>query len=477
MDSLYQIIRERSRVLSNTVYQCLLETGKIRNQLSPDRQASLVLSVELFVMDSLCAHATHPFAPVRISKRSGTYSSTHPEFRGVGYRMHVEMVYPALIELGYLKKLQAGYYDRRQKKGQRETYTLTQRLLADLQLDNVDQQFGKQATWLDELIVSEEVIPQPATIRVTSRNSGSKEKKSRIPRQDSRTRAINDKLQKINASLRRHWIDLDVSEPVWEGVKQGWIDKKGRFHTLQLNKRRLHRIYHDDNLQTGGRFYGGWWQEIPSELRKDIVIDGKQTIECDFAGMHPSILYAKAGLPCPDDAYVPIAGEAHRDVVKEAFNAMLNAPLDMKQPPRKLDLSTIDLQWPEIVARIREFHAPIKESFFSNTGMELMYEDSQLAEEVMLRFADMGYPCLPVHDSFIVHHGLETELLGVMKDAFKARFGRDARIKTTKVVRQPNSDDESSLSLEVKGILNALDTPQDHRLEAFRQSRQDSGIQ
>ena len=149
MDSLYQIIRKRSRVLSDMVYKYLLETGKIKNQLSPDRQKNLALSVELFVMDSLCAHATHPFAPVRISKRSGTYSSTHPEFRGVGYRMHIDTVYPALIELGYLKKLQAGYYDRRQKKGQRETYTLTQRLLADLQLDNVDQQFGKQATWLD----------------------------------------------------------------------------------------------------------------------------------------------------------------------------------------------------------------------------------------------------------------------------------------------------------------------------------------
>lgn len=477
MDSLYQIIRKRSRMLSDMVYKYLLETGKIKNQLSPDRQKNLALSVELFVMDSLCAHATHPFAPVRISKRSGTYSSTHPEFRGVGYRMHIDTVYPALIELGYLKKLQAGYYDRRQKKGQRETYTLTQRLLADLQLDNVDQQFGKQATWLDQLIVSEEVIPQPASIRVTIRESRSKEKKSAVPRWDVRTWAIDDKLQKINASLRRHWIDLDISEPVWEGVKQGWIDKKGRFHTLQLNKRRLHRIYHDDDLQTGGRFYGGWWQEIPSELRKHIVIDGKQTVECDFSTMNPSILYAKAGLPCPDDSYIPIAGEEHRETIKDAFNAMLNAHPGMKSKPEKLDLSTIDLGWPEIVTRIQKFHAPIEKSFFSNAGMRLMYEDSQLAEEVMLRFADMGYPCLPVHDSFIVHHGLETELLDIMKDAFKARFGRDAGIKTTKVVRQPNSDDESSLSLEVKGILNALDTPQDHRLEAFRQSRQDSGIQ
>lgn len=41
----------------------------------------------------------------------------------------------------------------------------------------------------------------------------------------------------------------------------------------------------------------------------------------------------------------------------------------------------------------------------------------------MLRFASMGYACLPLHDIFIVHHGLQDELDQIMQEALKAEFG------------------------------------------------------
>lgn len=41
----------------------------------------------------------------------------------------------------------------------------------------------------------------------------------------------------------------------------------------------------------------------------------------------------------------------------------------------------------------------------------------------MLKFAAMGYACLPVHDSFIVHHGMQDDLTEVMKTAFEEMYG------------------------------------------------------
>ena len=55
-------------------------------------------------------------------------------------------------------------------------------------------------------------------------------------------------------------------------------------------------------------------------------------------------------------------------------------------------------------------------------GNKLQFEDSQLAEKVMLHFAKQDIPVLPVHDSFIIIRGLWHELLRVMKDEFEKEY-------------------------------------------------------
>ena len=55
-------------------------------------------------------------------------------------------------------------------------------------------------------------------------------------------------------------------------------------------------------------------------------------------------------------------------------------------------------------------------------GNKLQFEDSQLAEKVMLHFAKQDIPVLPVHDSFIIIRGLWAELFGVMKDEFEKEY-------------------------------------------------------
>jgi len=49
----------------------------------------------------------------------------------------------------------------------------------------------------------------------------------------------------------------------------------------------------------------------------------------------------------------------------------------------------------------------------------------------MTYFAVHGVPMLPVHDTFIMHHGYEEELLEVMNIYFKKRFDIEVLPKWT----------------------------------------------
>ena len=56
-------------------------------------------------------------------------------------------------------------------------------------------------------------------------------------------------------------------------------------------------------------------------------------------------------------------------------------------------------------------------------GNGLQFQDSQLAEQIMLHFAKRDIPILPVHDSFIITRGLYSELVDVMHDEFEKMIG------------------------------------------------------
>ena len=56
---------------------------------------------------------------------------------------------------------------------------------------------------------------------------------------------------------------------------------------------------------------------------------------------------------------------------------------------------------------VLERHEPIRNKFFCGEGNKLQYEDSQIAELVMLNFGRQNIPVPPVHDSFVIQRSLE----------------------------------------------------------------------
>ena len=123
-----------------------------------------------------------------------------------------------------------------------------------------------------------------------------------------------------------------------------------------------------------------------------------------------------------EDAYDIGIGEEHRDIVKQSYNAMVQAKSKLTTPPKDIDWKRTGKTWKELSQLILDKHEPIKDSFFCGTGNRLQFRDSQLAEQIMLRFAKQDIPALPVHDSFIIIYGLYSELVNVMHDEFEKMF-------------------------------------------------------
>lgn len=73
-----------------------------------------------------------------------------------------------------------------------------------------------------------------------------------------------------------------------------WLDEGWGDHTVYLRMKELYRVY-NGAWDLGGRFYGGWWQQLRASDRKHLLIDGRETVEVDYNVLHPRLLYAQVG--------------------------------------------------------------------------------------------------------------------------------------------------------------------------------------
>ena len=116
----------------------------------------------------------------------------------------------------------------------------------------------------------------------------------------------------------------------------------------------------------------------------------------------------------------------------------------------------------------------LQRHFFTGIGNHLQFNDSQIAEKIMLRFIKekSGAVVLPVHDSFIVHHGYENELAEMMVEEFKIGFGREIKLGKLKRRYEPMSagPTDQPISMEVDDIMVNNDKGWVKRFELFTQS-------
>jgi len=319
-----------------------------------------------------------------------------------------------------------GFYDRKDK-----TNSKISRMRATMDLIRLMESCGKI-----------KIISHPSRECIIKRDREKRDieygKTSRKNKKDSQLDiGMRNRLNTINSLLASTDIKLDMPEIELRNLNISL--RKAEKQEINLDKVFLRRVF-NVSFKRGGRFYNGWWENVPSRYRSKILIDGEPTVELDYSAIHPSIAYLEETgelPPCDPYSLTPYDGDPiMRKLVKSVFLILLNAksPTEAKKSLRKEipkdsrlsdEAKTIfkELDLGEVFDHIKADHPAIWKYMGQGMGTHLQYLDSCIAEHVLISLAEKGITALPVHDSFIVQQRHKSILKETMTTAFVDRWG------------------------------------------------------
>ncbi|MDA9959772.1 hypothetical protein N9E24_08235 [Alphaproteobacteria bacterium] len=387
-------------------------------------------AIECLLKELWLGTAIHPEYEAGIHRRSNWYSET-PQYRdsNLTYKQAIA-AYDGMVATDFIRVARDGFFDRDTGRSDVTKVIATDKLLQIM--EGLEGNPFKEAT--PDL--------DAECILLRDRING---QRVLVPyKNDKTTNEMRENLITINKCFVRHWPDLRITNDDYIALQERLRLDKDK-SPIDFSKRILTRIFSNGRFDNGGRFYRAWWHNIPSEYRKYITIDSKRTCEYDYSQLNPHMVYFLRGAKMGDeDAYDRVFDGEHRDIVKEAFNAMIQAPTNLTHKPKKLDLSEVDFDWAALKQAILDAHKPIADVFFQGHGNHLQFIDSCIAENVMLNFIRAeDAPVLPVHDSFIMHYGYGElgELEEEMRRSFHGHFKKDINVKSEIGVMLPSSFD------------------------------------
>jgi hypothetical protein len=205
----------------------------------------------------------------------------------------------------------------------------------------------------------------------------------------------------------------------------------------------LHAVY-NVTFEHGGRLYtgGAGYQHLSAEDRADLWIGQKPTVELDYSGLHPRLLYALEGIQYNKDPYTTVldsfpqakTDKTLRDFLKGLLFALINAEsekdavssgnkeLSQNHEARQA-LNTTGYKVKDIVQLYKQAHPCIAHHFCTGAGNRLMNLDSKIAMDVLNSFTGQLLPILVMHDSFIVQKQFRDKLQYAMEDAYIRHTG------------------------------------------------------
>jgi len=243
---------------------------------------------------------------------------------------------------------------------------------------------------------------------------------------------MRQQLHDYNALIWRCHVDIPtleeplVEQPYWD--KKAQETKISRVKLTQDNKF-VRRVFYRANWNLGGRFHGGWWQNINSDLRKQIYINDRSTVEQDYSGLHVNLLYGLKGIQPPlEDHYevehllLDFTTEEQREIVKGVVLNAINAnstksayaAFRQQQETGSREKSLKDKQLESLLEAFKKKHPKIQESLCSDKGVELMHMDGRITAKVIKHFTNKNIPILSIHDSYITQNQHTGELRKVM---------------------------------------------------------------
>jgi len=412
------MFRKPKPALAHAIYDRLDRIQEVVEQHEAERRKRDRASAERFrdCLRGLCidlfdAYLTDPHLLVGVRRDNNAFRRDNPALPAYATARTFRAALDGLEKAGYVEEVSLG----NEASGKSTRVRGTIKLAQQLNIGHLKR---------DSLIDTSDVI----ILRV-----GPKDRKRRLGFAETPdTQRWRHNLNLINKHFSKYTIALEIDHDLqrhMEHVRLQAARSKARaegshfrYQKVDTRSTRLHRVFNSADWTEGGRFYGAWWQSIPKQFRQHILINGKHTCEHDYSAIHLRILYQLAGKPMPrvGDPHAEPYGEEHRNAVKRAFNVMLNArnwPRPETVP--EFDEAKLGMSWKQFLGGIREHHRPIKNHLMSGIGTKLQRLDADIAEAVMLKFMEMDYPCLPIHDSFITYQTLTDELPGIMQQVAK----------------------------------------------------------
>jgi hypothetical protein len=258
---------------------------------------------------------------------------------------------------------------------------------------------------------------------------------------------MREDLLAYNELLSRTFVDIGtLEEPVihrryFDKNKKKYIDQ---YVQVSQQNKLVRRIFYRGSWLLGGRFHGGFWQQIKSDYRKDILINDMRTVEIDYSGLHVSLAYALEGVTPPNDPYTlkPVLEDFNatqqRSIVKQLALTALNAnslsstyqafrdEQETKSDEKSLKNKELELLLDEFINQ----NKTIEQYIGTDKGVELMAIDGRITSRIINSFTNLNIPVLTIHDSYIVPEGHEERLVEQMDKATEAELnGFKVRLK------------------------------------------------
>jgi hypothetical protein len=230
-------------------------------------------------------------------------------------------------------------------------------------------------------------------------------------RDTATTRHFRNELNEINAWLTKADISFDATA----------YDRP-----VNIQARKLFRIFTRGRFDSGGRLFGGFWENLPKPVRlRGIRIEREAVVGLDYSQLNPILAYhIAAALPPPGDAYTLPGLEKHRDGVKKIFNAMLfnrvtQFPRGARKGPRPLFQRSVKCS--DVTDAILKRHPKLKGVLSSfEIGHQLQFTESEIMMRVLRECLKRNIVALPVFDCIVVKASAEGVATELMKREFKA---------------------------------------------------------
>ena len=235
------------------------------------------------------------------------------------------------------------------------------------------------------------------------------------------TNPIRKRIERYNNLILSSDIELPIDK----------IDYKRR-KSLGFANRTYTKHYLDRSYKSGCKYYGPCWQNLSKELRKEIKINGQETVELDFNAMHLHLLYCKVNKKLTD--YIPEGMDAYqlpnrnRKIVKTSFTCCINnncnkdnvnqvvGPKIAQKFPEIFEKNT---SYRDILEELGSYHPEVRRFFYAQIGNEVSNMESKVSDYIIGKLTRKNILVLNIHDSFIVSIPYKDILLNTMIDAFK----------------------------------------------------------